>query len=126
MKMLFLAAALALTASAAAADVMVVDNNQKLTVDCAKDKTVTVAGNKATITLNGTCEAVIVSGNHASVKGSSVRFLVSGNDNTVDVDAADEIQVTGNKNTVSYKKGIKAKAPRVSNPGNNNTVSAGK
>jgi hypothetical protein len=126
MKTILFAAALALTASTASADIMVADNNQKLAVDCAKDKLVTVSGNHATITLTGTCEGVIVSGNHATVKGSSVRVLVSGNNNTVEIDAADEIHVTGNKNTVSYKKGIKAKAPKVSNPGNNNSVSAGK
>jgi len=127
MKPVLFAAALVLATTAAArADVSILDNDQTVTVDCAKDKSVSILGNKATVTLKGTCDAVNVAGNKASVKGSAVRVHVAGNDNTLALDAADEILVSGNKNTVSYKKGIKEKAPRVSSPGSDNKVGLAK
>jgi hypothetical protein len=115
--------ALALTATAARADVSIIDNNQKITVDCAKDRMVNIVGNKAAVTLKGTCEAVNISGNKASVKGSATVVNVSGNDNTLDLDAVDGVNVSGNDNTVSYKKPAKAKSTRVTNSGNDNKIS---
>ncbi|HSK05645.1 MAG TPA: DUF3060 domain-containing protein [Kofleriaceae bacterium] len=117
------ALALALTATAARADVSIIDNNQKITVDCAKDRMVNIVGNKATVTLKGTCEGVNISGNKASVTGSATLVNVSGNDNTVDLDAADGVNVSGNDNTVSYRKPVKAKSTRVTNSGNGNKIS---
>jgi hypothetical protein len=115
--------ALALTATAARADVNIVDNKQTVAVDCAKDQRVNIVGNKATVTLKGTCEAVNVSGNKASVKGSATVVNVSGNDNAVDLDAVDRVNVSGNDNTVSYRKPVKAKATGVANSGNGNKIS---
>jgi len=123
MKLTLIAATLALAATAARADVVITDNHQKVTVDCAKDKTVNIIGNKATVTLNGTCERVNIAGNHATVKGSTATVLVAGNHNTLTLDAVDELSVPGNHNTVTYKKGVKEKSTKVSNPGNYNKVS---
>ena len=123
LKITLLAATLALTATAARADVNIIDNDQKVTVDCAKDKEVNIVGNKAVITLNGTCDRLNISGNKATVKGSVLSVQVSGNSNTVALDAVDELLVSGNKNTVSYKKGLKAKKPSVLNSGTDNKVS---
>lgn len=119
-------ALLALATTTAAADVVVIDNNAKIKVDCAKDKTVTIVGNSAQITLTGACDRVTISGNKANVKGSVGTALVSGNDNTLELDAVDEITVSGNKNTVSFKKGLKAKLPKVANTGTDNKLSQGK
>lgn len=111
----------------AAADAMFADNGKTATVDCAKDSSVAITGNENTITLTGTCEAVLVSGNKAKVTGSSKKVVVSGNENTVDLDVVDNLLVSGNSNTVSYKKASDAKKkPKVSNPGNKNKVSAKK
>ena len=126
MRIMLATALLALATTTAAADVVVLDNNAKLKVDCAKDKTVTVVGNGAQITLTGACDRVTISGNKASVKGSVGAALVSGNDNTLELDAVDEISVSGNKNTVSFKKGLKAKLPKVANTGTDNKLSQGK
>lgn len=122
---LITAATLSLAAAAAAAhaDVDLVDNNQKVTVDCAKDKSVNIAGNKATVTLTGTCDEVNISGNKATVKGSALTVNVSGNDNTLTLDATDHIMVSGNKNAITYKKGATSKKPSVMSVGTDNKIS---
>ena len=107
----------------AAADVTVMDNKKKLTVDCAKDKNVTLVGNHITATLAGTCDKVYVSGNHATVTGSTKGAYVAGNHNTLSLDSVDAISVPGNDNTVTYKKPATKKKTTVSNPGNRNKIS---
>jgi hypothetical protein len=114
--------AISLGAHTAFADVTVMDNDQTLTVDCAKDRNVNLVGNHITVTLTGTCDTVKVTGNHETVIGSSTNAYVLGNHNTLNMDAVDTISIAGNKNTVAYKKPIKKKKTTVSNAGKNNTV----
>ncbi len=123
MKKITLLATLVLATATAHAGVTIIDNNKKLTVDCAKEKTVSIVGNKATVTLKGTCDAVSVSGNHATVKGSATLVTVSGNENTLELDAVDGVLVSGNDNKVSYKKAVKEKDTKVANSGSRNSVS---
>ena len=115
---------LLLLAAPASADVSVADNQQTVTVDCAKDPNVEVSGNEATVTLTGNCEAVILSGNKAKVTGSTKSILVSGNDNTANLESVDKIGTPGNNNRVTYKTTIdtKLKKAKISNPGNKNVV----
>jgi hypothetical protein len=111
----------------AAADAMFADNKQTATVDCAKDANVNISGNEATITLTGVCENVIIAGNKAKLTGSAKNVVVSGNDNAADLDVVDKLLVSGNSNTVTYKKSSDAKKKtKVSNPGNKNKVSVKK
>jgi len=127
LRITLLAATLALSATAALADVNLLDNDQKVTVDCAKEKAVNIVGNKANVTLNGTCEEVNISGNKATVKGSVRRVNISGNDNTLTLDGVDEILVSGNKNTISYKRSLKDnKKVSTLNSGSDNKISQGK
>lgn len=121
-----LALAATLAAAPARADVDIVDNGQKLTIDCAKDKQVNISGNKAQVTLTGTCEQVNISGNKATVKGSAHQINVSGNENTLTLEGVDEINITGSKNTVSYKRTAKAKQTRTENIGSDNKITQGK
>ena len=123
---LFASLAISLVATTAAADVTVMDNNQSVTVDCAKDKNVQVVGNSATVTLTGVCEKVYVSGNNATVSGSTKGAYVAGNSNTLTLDAVDTISTPGNHNTVTYKKPATKKKTSVSNPGNKNKISQSK
>lgn len=116
-------ATLTLSTATAHADVMIVDNNQKLAVDCAKDKAVHITGNKAEVTLKGTCDEVNISGNKATIKGSVLRANISGNENTLALEAVDQILVTGNKNTVTYKQSAKAKQTGAANTGSDNKIS---
>jgi hypothetical protein len=118
--------ALVCLGSTASADVTIVDNDAKLDIDCAKDKSVTVAGNNATLTLNGVCEVVTLSGNEAKVSGSVKAIGVTGNKNTVTLDAVDSIVVSGNENVVTYKKPIAKKKTGVANSGNKNKVGKAK
>lgn len=108
----------------AAADVSVVDNHETVTVNCAKDPNVSIAGNQAVVTLSGVCKSVMIAGNQVKVTGSATSFSIAGNTNTLDIDAADSISLTGNENTVRYKKtaDAKKKAPVVSNLGTKNSV----
>jgi len=110
----------------ARADITVMDNDKTLDVDCAKDPNVSLMGNHLTLTTKGVCNRILVTGNEATVTGSAGAVSVTGNHNTVNLDAADDISVTGNDNTVSVHKAIKAKAPRISNPGSRNKITRGK
>jgi hypothetical protein len=128
MKLRLITTALLCLTSIASADVSLMDNDQKVTVDCAKDKNVNIIGNSATVTLTGTCTKVSVSGNKATVTGSATTVLISGNSNTANLTTVDTIMVTGNKNTVTYKGAVdaKLKKPKISNPGTGNTITAQK
>jgi hypothetical protein len=108
----------------AAADVAVTDNNETLTVDCAKDPNVSIMGNHTTMTLTGTCKKVSISGNHATVTGSANLVSISGNHNTAVLDGVDKLSTPGNHNTATWKKPIdaKLKKPKIGNSGNGNTI----
>ena len=114
---------LVVLSGSALAERQIVDNNAKISIDCAKDKEVSLVGNNLTVTLVGTCTRVNVTGNRETVTGSATTFFVGGNHNTVNADATDEINLAGNHNTVTWKKGASKAAPKVSNPGKDNKVS---
>jgi len=116
-------ASLLLVPALAHADVAITDNDQTVTVDCAKDKNVVIAGNKATVTLTGVCELVSIDGNEAVVSGSASKVRVAGNTNKVSLEAVDVIGTTGNDNVVTWKKGLKTAKPKIANPGNKNKIS---
>jgi hypothetical protein len=119
--------ALLFAAAPALADVHIHDNKKTLTVDCAKDKIVMIHGNDAVITLKGTCEGLVISGNKAKVTGSVTKVGVSGNKNTLELDATLDVNVSGNDNTVSYKKSTDDKKPvAVANSGKNNKIAHAK
>lgn len=127
MKKSFMFAALVIASSTAAADITIVDNNQKVTVDCSKDPSVDVLGNHATILLEGTCNKVTFAGNHSTLTGSVTAIVVPGNHNTAILDVVDVISVAGNHNKVSYKRASDPKKKtRVGVTGNKNKVSQAK
>lgn len=108
----------------AAADISIVENHETVTIDCAKDPNVSVAGNHATVTLTGTCTKIMLAGNHATLTGSATAVWIAGNHNKADLQAVDSLSVPGNHNKASYKKTVnpKLKKAKVSNPGNKNTI----
>ncbi|MBX3155514.1 MAG: DUF3060 domain-containing protein [Deltaproteobacteria bacterium] len=106
----------------ARADMSIIDNNKKLTLDCAKNPRIELIGNHITATLTGTCAKVQIMGNHATVSGSTTTIAVTGNHNVANLDAVDDISVAGKNNTVSWKKGASKNAPTVANPGKDNKV----
>jgi hypothetical protein len=118
--------ALLVLSTPAFADISIDDNHQTVTVDCAKDSTVLVNGNEATVTLTGTCEMVSVTGNNAKITGGSTKKVtLPGNNNVVALEGVDVIGTAGNKNTVTYKSTVntKLKKPKIANPGNKNKIS---
>lgn len=118
---LLVATLLALT-SLASADVSIIDNNQTVEVDCAKDNQITVVGNHATVTLAGTCSKVSISGNHATLVGAATTVSIAGNQNTAMLSGVDTLMVAGNENTVVYKGPVSAKSTKIKNPGTKNTI----
>jgi hypothetical protein len=116
-------ALLAILPTTALAERQIVDNNATITIDCAKDKEVSLIGNSITVTLVGTCTRVNVTGNKEVVKGSATTFFIAGNHNTVTANETDDISVSGSHNTVTWKKGVSKAAPNVKNPGKDNKVS---
>ena len=123
MKGLLASLVLLATASPAAADVSIVSNHAKKTVDCRKHKSVNIAGNHVKLTLKGVCDKVLIAGNHAKVTGSATTFYLAGNHNVVNADGTDDITVPGNHNTVIWARGLSVDEPSVSAPGNENKVS---
>ncbi|MEO8703901.1 MAG: DUF3060 domain-containing protein [Kofleriaceae bacterium] len=121
-----LACVLLLGANVAAAEVSVVDNDKTMTIDCAKDPTVSLIGNNLNVTLVGPCKLVTVTGNSEQVKGSAEKFMIAGNKNTVTADSTDEIFVGGNKNSVAWKKAGLKPAPKITNTGKDNKVTQSK
>ena len=118
---------LLLAPTPAFADVMVHEDDQTQTVDCAKDKAIHIHANNAKLTLTGTCESVMIAGNNAQITGSVTNVLVSGNDNKLTLDATLSIKVSGNKNTITYKKSSDVKKKvGVLNSGNNNKIGLAK
>jgi len=118
--------ALAAFAPAARANVSVIDNNKTIDVDCAKDPEVHLLGNHLTVTAKGVCSKITVEGNHTMVTGSAATVHVAGSHNTLTLAAADDVTIDGNSNTVTVRKPIKRKAPRIANTGTDNKVTAPK
>jgi hypothetical protein len=116
----------ALAAPAARADITVLDNDKTIDVDCAKDARISLQGNHLTVNATGVCTEITIDGNEVTVNGSAAKVAVDGNHNTVNLPAADRVSDRGNDNTVSVARPIKAKAPRVSNTGKHNKITAPK
>jgi hypothetical protein len=115
-------ASLCAALGAARADITVLDNDKTLEVDCAKDPQVGLAGNHITLTLKGICAMILVDGNEATIRGSAAAVRINGNHNTATLDAADQVAIYGNDNTVTVQKPIKAKKVQISSPGSRNKV----
>lgn len=121
-----LALALLLAASGPAfADHAVAGNDQKVTVSCAEDPSVSITGNQNTVTITGKCTAISLAGNQNRITAaSSSALLVAGNGNTAAIGRVDAIVVPGNENKITYEGALTAKAKtRIQKVGNKNTVS---
>jgi Protein of unknown function (DUF3060) len=111
-----------LVSSVALADVNEMDNNKTHTVDCSKDATVRVNGNKNSFQLKGTCTSVQISGNLNIVTGDAAKsVMISGNENAVTL-TIDNAMISGNKNSVTYK----GKKPKTADNGTGNVITPAK
>lgn len=106
--LLALSVVTAAAATATGADtITIMDNGKTVTHACTGTTVVKVMGNQNKVTLTGEC----------------ARVEVLGNENQVIAEAAGEISVMGNANTVAWERGVGGKDPAVSNLGTRNKVS---
>jgi hypothetical protein len=95
-------------------------------VAVASDDAITIVDNGATITHechDGTDVDVMGNENHVTLTGACGKVSVSGNENSVAVEAAAAIVALGNENTVVWEKGAGGKAPKITNLGTKNKIS---
>src|SRR5262245_60763684 len=75
--------------------------DKTITFDCGKDPEVTISTNKAKITLTGTCKGVTLTGGDNTVSIDAVDELVwTGGPNTFTINTVREIVANGNGNTL--------------------------
>jgi Protein of unknown function (DUF3060) len=77
-----------------------------VTYDCGNQSPIRIVGQDSTITLNGSCGEVDVSGAA----------------NTVNLQTVAVINATGGGNHITWEKGSAGGVPRISNPGHNNDI----
>ncbi|RKG91553.1 DUF3060 domain-containing protein [Corallococcus sp. CA049B] len=93
-------------AQEASGNIDITGNDETATHACAPGSTVEITGNANTVTLTGECKSV----------------TVNGTDNKVKVEATGAISVTGNSNSVTWKRGLGKSKPKISRTGTDNKV----
>ncbi|MBN8466741.1 DUF3060 domain-containing protein [Corallococcus exiguus] len=88
------------------ADIDITGSGEKATHECTPDSTVEITGADNTVTLTGECKSV----------------EVNGTGNKVKVEATRSIEVTGNSNSVTWKRGHGKSKPKISRTGTDNKV----
>jgi hypothetical protein len=76
-----------------------------------------------TITCNGTNVSVLGSHCELRLKGECGKVALAGSHNTLDVESAGRIEVTGSYNTVTWKRGPEGRRPQIANLGQHNVIS---
>ncbi|BBY24182.1 DUF3060 domain-containing protein [Mycobacterium stomatepiae] len=89
-----------------AAPVKIDSSFAAVTYDCGNQSPIRVVGQGSTITLNGSCGEVDVSGAA----------------NTVNLQAVVVINATGAGSHITWERGPAGGVPRISNPGHNNDI----
>lgn len=90
-------------------------------------KKIVIDKNELTKTIHCDGDEVIVNGNEneLTIKGECSRLYVPGNKNIIEVEAVAVIDTPGNKNTVTWEKGIDGKKPSIRNLGTKNKINRG-
>lgn len=91
--------------SLTATTVKVLEDDREDTVDC-NGREVSILGNRNSLRLRGSCPLVIV----------------AGSDNVLDVDTADRVRTTGDRNRITWTKVTSGAEPQVQNTGTDNRV----
>jgi hypothetical protein len=94
------------TGRSGGAKIVISDNRLTKTIECA-GRDVSIDGNLNALSFLGECGSV----------------EVSGNGNVVRIEAAAAIETLGNRNTVTWERGLAGKNPAVSNLGTGNSIS---
>lgn len=90
-------------------------------------KKIVIEENELTKTIHCDGDEVVVKGNenNLTIKGECSKLYVPGNKNIINVEAVAVIDTLGNKNTVTWEKGIDGKEPSISNLGTKNKIKRG-
>jgi Protein of unknown function (DUF3060) len=94
------------TPTVTGAMVKLIEDNREDTIDC-RGRQVSILGSKNSLRLRGTCPLVIV----------------SGSDNIIDIDTADRIRTSGDRNRLTWTRLAAGTEPKVQNTGTDNRVS---
>ena len=78
-----------------------------------------------TLTLTGEKFTVTGSNNTLIILGSCSPLVVAGSNNTIRVQATDQIAIAGNDNTITWSAAIERDLPQIEDEGKNNTVQSG-
>lgn len=106
----------------AAAPISILGNEVHKTIAC-EGRDVKLAGNEATLKLTGECGRIDVMGNSNKISAETAsKLAVSGNQNEVSVKTVKRIDLTGNENHVTWQNEVDGHAPKISNPGTDNTA----
>jgi hypothetical protein len=96
---------------------------QTVSHDCGNGGKVEIEISSSRITLTGNCSKVELRGSKNTIAIASVGELwVGGTENRGSVDAADVITTAGNRNVLTYRRGVTLRAPRLSLLGKDNSV----
>ncbi len=122
---ILIAAVLACTSGLALADKSFTAEKSG-TWDCAKDASVTISRGNGRFTLKGACTNVTVNGGHNTVVVEhAANLTINGASNTITADTVETIAITGSNNKITWKQ-AKGGKPKVSELGQNNTVTKAK
>jgi uncharacterized protein (DUF2345 family) len=121
--------ALAAAALAGGADVARAQSHVAVTSpahDCAKAPNASVEADNGTVKFTGTCDSVLVkgSGNTLSLEAAK-RIEVTGPRNVIEVAAVDFARLHSAGNTFRYRRGLTRRAPDVVAIGDNNSLVQG-
>ncbi|MGE6764053.1 DUF3060 domain-containing protein [Corallococcus interemptor] len=88
------------------ANIDITGTGETATHACTPGSTVEITGADNTVTLTGECKSI----------------TVNGSDNKVTAEATGAISVTGNSNSVTWKRGLGKSKPKISRTGTDNKV----
>ena len=77
------------------------------------------------LTLNGQKLTVAGDGNTLVILGSSPALIITGSNNTISIQAVDEIEIAGSNNQVTWSAGASRDLPQVQDNGQGNQVKSG-
>jgi hypothetical protein len=100
---------------------------QTVNHDCGAGGKVVIEISSSKITLTGECAKVDLLGSQNTVTiASTLELVVGGTENRGTLDAVDSITTLGNRNTLTYKRPVKAKSTKLALLGKGNSATVAK
>jgi hypothetical protein len=94
-------------------------------MDCAKLGTISLSKGKSTYKIAGTCTKISVASSENTLLIENAKNLaITGSKNRIAIGKTDKIAVMGTSNTLTYEGGLTLAAPKIAVIGKGNTVTA--